>query len=279
MDRRQFTTMAALLPLAGLFSEAWVNEALAAVDVPDGPTNSNQLSDVRVRRAIAHAIDKKTIVETLLDGKAIVADGLLPNGPMKSKTLDPYAYDPDKARALLKEAGWDSSRVLDCVYYYADQATADLMAALQAYLGDVGIKMQYRLLTGDTATALNAVPADPVNGPSAIKWDLGYGARAALALQEYYNGYRTGLSAHTPGDPKFDALIDAINASADPAKQKAAFQAIQDYENAYEHTVPLYYQQLFTYESNKLNRNGHEYGNEQYNYDWGITDWTIEPDS
>ena len=41
----------------------------------------NQLSDERVRAAIAYAIDMDTIVETLFEGKAIVADSMIPNGP------------------------------------------------------------------------------------------------------------------------------------------------------------------------------------------------------
>ena len=45
--------------------------------------------------------------------------------------LNPYAYNPDKARELLAAANWDSSRELDMVYYYGDQLTVDLMAALQ----------------------------------------------------------------------------------------------------------------------------------------------------
>ncbi|WDR02583.1 hypothetical protein PSQ19_18710 [Devosia algicola] len=125
---------------------------------------------------------------------------------------------PTRHGSLLKEAGWDSNQELDMVYYYADQLTADMMAAFQAYLADVGIKMNYRLLEGDVAAQLNTVPEDPVNGPSAVKWNLGYGARAALALQEYYNGFATGSSAHTPGTPEMDKLIAAINATSDPAK-------------------------------------------------------------
>jgi peptide/nickel transport system substrate-binding protein len=44
-------------------------------------------------------------------------------------------------------------------------------------------------------------------------------------------------------------------------------------------TIPLYYQPLRVVESKRLNRNGHEYGNEQFNYDWSVQDWTIEPDA
>ena len=61
------TTM--LIPSAGLVSAQ--------------ATNSEALSDQRVRQAIAYAIDMDTIVETLFEGKAIAADSMLPNGPFK----------------------------------------------------------------------------------------------------------------------------------------------------------------------------------------------------
>jgi len=260
--------------------------ALAAALLSAGPNlataqaiNSEPLSDPRVRQAIAYAIDMDTIVETLLEGKAIVADSMLPNGPHKPDGLNPYAYDPAKARELLALANWDSGRELDMVYYYGDQLTADLMAAVQSYLSDVGVKMSYRKLEGDVGAQLTTRPTNPVDGISNIAWDLGYGAAAATALQEYYNPYKTGGTSHTPGNVELDGLIDAINATANPDEQRPAYFAIQEYWNKNLDALPLYYQQLFIYESKKLNRNGHGYGNEQYNYDFGIVDWTMEPDA
>ena len=244
-----------------------------------GPTNSNPLSDLRVRQAIAYALDLKTICATLLQGMALPADSEIPNGPWKTPDLTRYPYDPGKAKQLLKAANWDSNRVLDLVYYYSDQETADLMTAVQSYLAAVGVKITFRLLTGDVAGQLNALPADPVKGPSSIVWDLGYGARAALAMAEYYNPYGMGLNAHTPGDPKLDELIKGINATSDVDKQKQAFYAIEKYMADNLPTLPLYYQQLFIFESRKLSRNGGPYGNDQYNYDWGITKWTVTPDA
>jgi len=236
----------------------------------------NQLSDERVRQAIAYAIDMDTIVETLFEGKAIVADSMIPNGGYKAEGLERYGYDPKKARALLKDAGWDDGQVLDVVYYYGDQLTADLMVALQAYLGDVGIKMTYRKLEGDVGGQLNALP-DAGSDTSAVKWDIAYGAKAALALQEYYNGYLSGKSSYTPGDAARDELVSRINGTVDVAKQKAAFKDFERFENKVLSDIPLYYQQLFIYESNRLNRNGGQYGNDQFNYDWNIVNWTAEP--
>ena len=238
---------------------------------------ANQLSDERVRAAIAYAIDMDTIVETLFEGKAIVADSMIPNGPYKADGLERYSYDPDKARALLAEANWDDSQVLDVVYYYGDQLTADLMVALQAYLADVGIQMTYRKLEGDVGGQLNALP-ESGSDTSAVTWDIAYGAKAALALQEYYNGYLSGKNSYTPGDPERDALIAAINGTVNVGEQQEAFKAFTEFENSALSDIALYYQQLFIYESDRLSRNGGQYGNDQFVYDWGIVDWTVEPD-
>ncbi|MBT3272564.1 MAG: peptide ABC transporter substrate-binding protein [Spirochaetales bacterium] len=239
--------------------------------------NSNPMSDLRVRQAIAYAIDMDTIAESILEGMAVVADSIIPNGSMKKPGLEPYAYDPDKARELLKAANWDSSIDLEMIYYYGDQQTVDLMTAIQAYLADVGIKMHFRQTT-DTATELSLKPDDLVNGPAAVHFDLAYGAHAALALQAYYNGYATGMS-HTPIVPEVVDLVAAINASPDPEKQKPAFFEIEQYFTDNLPTLPLYYQPMFIFESKRVNRNGGLYGNPQYNYDWGIVNWTVEPDS
>ena len=242
-------------------------------------TNSNPLSDIRVRHAVAYAIDMETIRDTLLEGKAIAADAHIPNGPYKPAGLEAYKYDPDKARRLLKEANWDSNIELDMVFYYGDQLTVDLMSAIQAYLAEVGIKMNFRKLEGDVGAQLWTAPKDSVNGPAAVKWDLAYGAHGPLALQEYYVRYKTGDNSYTPSDPKLDRMIDAITTTPDVAKQKAGFFKIVKYMQDQLYTLPLYYQQAFTYESNKVNRNGGMYGNPQYNYDWGITNWTTVPDA
>lgn len=242
--------------------------------------NGNPLSDVRVREAIAYAIDKDTIIATIFDGNAVRADGLLPLGPFHSPNLDPYTYNPDKARELLKEANWDPNRTLEVVYYYNDQVTADLMTALQAELSDVGIKMNYHLLTGDVSATMDSIPSDP-KGKSVVTWDLAYGARAAMVMQEYFNDYQTNKASSDmyPGSPEMDALIAASNDTIDPDAQKKALMAIDEKINKDVITIPLYYQQLQVVESDRLSRNGEPYGNEQFNYNWGIQNWTIKPDS
>ncbi len=234
------------------------------------------LADVRVRQAIRYAIDMKSICAGLFKGAAIPADVLIPGASDKATGLNPYNYDTNKAKQLLADAKWDSKTVLKVVYYYTDQATVDLMTAIQAYLKAVGITMEFKLVEGDLATILWKAPADQVKGPSAVDWDMAYAANAALSLHEYYNRYLTGSSAnsHTPQDDKLNALINATNASADVNAQIDAFKKLSQYENESMFTMALYYQPIFMITSSKVG--DIKKGNPQFCYNWNIQNWSIK---
>lgn len=240
--------------------------------------SASPLADQRVRQAIAYALDMKSILEGVFEGAALPANSLTPDGSDKVDGLNNYDYNPEKAKELLKEANWNPNTELDVVYYYTDQATQDLMAILQQYLAEVGIKMNARLVEGDLATILWKAPEDPVNGPSAVDWDMCYAANAALSLHEYYDRYATGYSinSHTPSDPTLDALIAATNASVDAETQKQAFFELQKYENETLFELPLYYQPIFLIRSNKIASGLDKIGNPQFNYNWNIQNWKLK---
>lgn len=245
-----------------------------------GPITGSPLSDIRVRQAIGYAVDMDAVCESLFEGKAIPADSLIENGPWKAAGLDRYKYDPDKARALLAAAGWDSDYVLDVVYYYGDQLTVDLMTVMQAYLADVGMQMTFRRVTGDVASQLWVSPANQEVGPAEVDWDIAYGAIGSAVLGGFFGRFTSTAAnnSHTPTDPTYDALVDATRATADVAEQMAAYNALSEYENKALYALPLYYQQVFIAESNRVDRKGIPYGNEQFAYNWRVIDWDVTPD-
>ena len=234
------------------------------------------LADERVRQAIRYAIDMSTICETLFQGAAVPANAMAPDANLKDSSLNDYNYDPAKAKELLADAGWDANTTIKVVYYYTDQATVDLMTAIQAYLADVGIKMEFELVEGDLATILWAAPADQTNGPRAVDWDMCYAANAALSLHEYYDRYRTGspTNSHTPEDAELNRLIDATNASADVNAQNEAFKDLIKYENENMFTMALYYQPIFLITSDKIG--DIQLGTPQFCINWDIQNWNVQ---
>ena len=74
------------------------------------------LADLRVRQALAYAIDMDAIVETLFNGKAEAAKSFTAPGDWLNADIPTYKYDPEKAKELLKEAGWQADYTLDVVY-------------------------------------------------------------------------------------------------------------------------------------------------------------------
>lgn len=70
-----------------------------------------KLSDIKVRQALNYAIDKQAIVDNLLDGEGTAATGLMtPNTPyVTEENSKGYEYDLEKAKTLLKEAGYEDT--------------------------------------------------------------------------------------------------------------------------------------------------------------------------
>lgn len=243
---------------------------------PNADGEESPLADVRVRQAIAYAIDMEAICEGLFEGACMPANAMAPNSDSKATGLNDYSYDPEKATALLEEAGWDSSRVLKVVYYYTDQQTVDLMAIIQQQLAAVGIQMEASLITGDIDALLWAKPEDTTNGPSAVDWDMAYAAVSAMALSEYYGRLSEGaaINSHTPYLEELETLIQATNV-ADPEAQVAAYQALETYENENLPEIPLYYQPVWVVSSAKIDGNVEKWGNPQFRWDWDIQNWTL----
>lgn len=235
------------------------------------------LADVRVRQALAYAIDMDTIVNSLFEGKAEVAKSYTAPGDWLNADIPEYKYDPEKAKELLKEANWPKDYTLDVVYYYDDQQTVDLMTIIGQYWQEVGVKAKFRKLEGDLASQLWVPPTDKEKGPSVVKWDLAYAAVAALCESEFYNRFASTASNNStvPKQEGLDELITESNATMNAEEQKKAFFKIQNLIAEKELAMPLYHQVCFIYTSEKLDTAGVKFGNDQFSYEKNILDWKI----
>jgi len=115
----------------------------------DGKSNP-AMTDVKVRQAIAYAIDKDAIVNDLLGGATGVPATFWGKSPYADPSLKPYPYDPEKAKSLLDEADWkdtngDGTRDKDGVELVLKYATNQrelrkrVQAVVQQQLQEVGI--------------------------------------------------------------------------------------------------------------------------------------------
>lgn len=105
-------------------------------------TESGPLSDVRIRQAVNYAIDREGIANSLFLGHAFPAYGTFVKGePGFDENFKGYPYDPDKARELLAEAGYDGSEITLNYTIGSSLLDSKVAEAVQAQLEAVGIKV------------------------------------------------------------------------------------------------------------------------------------------
>ncbi len=120
----------------GIWNTAIDFNLSAPFDNDPGPTPPHPiLGDLRVRQAIAHAIDYETLVHDVLQDTVAPSTNPFAYGWYKCDLPNPYPYDVEKAKALLEEAGWvegpDGIRIAQGAMYAPDGTRLSL--ELQGY--------------------------------------------------------------------------------------------------------------------------------------------------
>ncbi len=118
-----------------------------------GRAGDTPVKDKRVRQAIWHAIDRQAIIDTMFQGHAtIINSPLSPFDFGYDGTIQGLPYDPDEARALLKEAGYENGLELEIMYYYPIQHQFN--SAAMDYLEKVGVKLKFNDYRGNIGQAI-----------------------------------------------------------------------------------------------------------------------------
>ncbi len=172
--------------------------------------------DKRVRQAINHAINAPLIIERLVKNKAYPASGWLPiSSPAFDKDKAPYAYDPEKAKALLAEAGYADGFEFEVTASPNESWGVPIVEAILPMLKKVGITVKPKPV--ESSTLGEAVTT---NNFQAFIWSNLSGPDPLNALRCYYSKTAQSACNYTSyASPEFDKLYEAAQQERDPAKQ------------------------------------------------------------
>ena len=234
-------------------------------------------SDIAVRTAMAHAIDRQAIPEQLMQGTVTVATTPLnPTSPFHNASVSGREYDPDRSRRLLDGAGWapgrDRIRVKDGLRFSFSvinrAGSADRIAiaqVIQAQLKDVGIEVVFETLEAAAWTQawrdsgweglVSAwfLPADP--------------SLTGLYACDGSNNFTAFC------DPEVDEALKRSDQSLDFAERKQALDRAQALLAASDRFVPIYYNvvpEVLSTQVGNYKGSGTNFGSF-----WNLYEWTL----
>lgn len=221
----------------GFYQQPTTDDALAAKDMgltvteSSEPTfvgvfliNNQNVSDKRIRQAMSYAIDKELLIEQNLQGKGIAPATCVIPGSEYDCGLT-WSRDVDKAKELLAEAGWDSSRKLKMAVTSARESMA---AIIQQNLAEAGITIDVQ--TVELATMFSGLQDGT--------YDLGICGSTAMSYPLWMSGYYDNKNATycQITDTAYAELQDKIAAETDEAKKK---ELVNEYQQLLWDEMPL----------------------------------------
>jgi peptide/nickel transport system substrate-binding protein len=187
--------------------------------------------DLRVRRALYHAVDITAIVREVLQGYGVVSNGQFPPGSWAfDPSVKPYPYDPNRAKALLAEAGWkpgpdgvltkDGKRLSFSLRHdQADQTVKDTAIIIQEFLKKVGVEATIEPL--DWPTFVKKLFASEFEG-IVVGW-TNFHDPDPFAYSIWHSGQWKARNFAHYKDPRADAALEAARRAGDQAERKRQY--------------------------------------------------------
>ena len=191
-------------------NESTMRIGYLTLDAAGRTGEDNPFTDVRVRRAVAHAINSEALVNALLKGKSrVIKTACFPSQFGCSQDVVSYEYDPEKAKALLAEAGYPDGFETD-YYAYRDR---DYAEAIANYLTAVGIRVNFNMLQYSALRELRMKGGTPISFQT---WGS-YSINDASAITSQF--FKFG-SLDDSRDEEVRDWLDIADSSTDPEVRK-----------------------------------------------------------
>ncbi len=189
--------------------------------------------DLRVRQAINYAINKEALAKVAFSGYAFPAQGIIPQGVLYAHKMDPWPYDPAKARKLLQEAGYPNGFEASLWSAYTTTTAQKAIQFIQQQLGQVGIKVQTQALEPGQRTEWVQTAPDPKTarvrlyyaGWSSSTGEADWGLRPLLATEAWPP--KLNNTAYY-SNAEFDGLLSKALVSTDDAERAALYAKAQE---------------------------------------------------
>jgi peptide/nickel transport system substrate-binding protein len=187
----------------------------------------DKLKNLSVRKAIAYAINTPGIVnKVLMGGGTITAIPRAAGYPFYNQKLEPYEFNADKARKLLKEAGWNKDTPFRLVVPTGNKERTQWATVAQQNLTEVGINAQLQQMDMPTLMKNLSSGAAEIDG-----FFVGY----INYMDPYTYFHRRFHSSSIPGgnmcyysNPEMDKLIEASASSVNQKERTKLFNRIQE---------------------------------------------------
>ena len=220
-------------------------------------TDVKLLADKRVRQAMAMAIDRKTIIAKLFEGRLQIADSFMhPSLANWDKSVKTWPYDPKAARAKLAEAGFKPGPdgillsptgerfSIDFVTTAGNRIRELVQQVLQTEFKAVGIELVVkntppRVFFGETVRKRDFKGMVMFQSDPPLDWVPAayFHSRFIPSAENNWSGINySGLA-----NPDLDAALDAAVAELDPAKRKALWKTILDITADEQAEIDLYF--------------------------------------
>ena len=188
------------------------------------------LRDVRVRRAIGHAIDREAILKNIVGGGRVIHVHCFPTQfGCDDKAAPRYAYDPAKAKALLTEAGFPNGFEMD-FFAFRDRQQAE---AIIGYLRAVGIRINLRYVQAVAAR-------DAMREHKAGMIQQTWGSFSVNDISANTPVFFTFLADDAARDEQVRDLLQTGDSSIDPAIRKDVYAKALARIADQAYTLPLY---------------------------------------
>jgi peptide/nickel transport system substrate-binding protein len=191
------------------------------------------LDDIRVRRAIDHAIDREGLVNAVFAGLGEPAGQLVPGGVLgHNPDIEPTPYDMDRARQLVDEARADGVDVDTEITIIGRNEiyprAAEAMEVVQQSLTEAGLNVTIEMLDVNAWLEYLLRPFPEDIGPTLLQAQHGNQAGDAAFTMEQIYGSEGAQSSW--GTPELDALIEQAEQEAGPGRENAFAEALA-YQN------------------------------------------------